>query len=341
MSNLRSNQASEALVQYESGQELVAMQQMDQHDRKLFSIDDVPWSDAPGREPVIRPDGMLTGGVITPNTGTDEEDEIAVSAGTANQGGDEINVGAATLTIDRSGTGIDMTDTNDHAIVSVVVDGDGNYALEYGAPSTAFSTTRGDPGGPPLIPQGQIENGQVRLTSEVSAFIAESEIYQVENAHKEMAMTPTWAENYADGQVEFISELPEIHEEDGDGNQTKQVWAEVYTPMFANLEPASDFVPIETTHSVTSTEVYGGAIGASSSSLGQATFTVYLRDGVTDPLISLKNTRMWVKFLPHRLRAPYMLTLGTLGISRTFPAGDNMQAACTLTGNSPTVERSG
>jgi len=335
MANLRANQASEALIQYESGQELVAMQQMDQDSRKLFSISDTPWSDAPGKEPDIKPDGMLTDGAITPE-GTD--DTVTVATGTANQAGVKITVVTADLVIDRSDTGLDMDGTNDHAIASVVVDSGGAYALVEGTPGTAFSETRDAAGGPPLIPQGQIEVGQIRLSSETSAVIASSEIFQVENTHKEMALVPTWTEDYAEGEVEFISNLPEIHADDGDGNKTKQVYAEVYTPMFANLEPASDFVPIETTHSTTSTEVYGGAIGASSSSLGQATFTVYLRDGVTDPLIALKNTRMWVKFFPHRLRSPYMLTLGTLGISRTFPAGDNMQAACTLTGNMPTVE---
>ena len=337
MANLRANQASEALIQYESGQELVAMQQMDQDSRKLFSISDTPWSDAPGREPVIRPDGMLTGGAITPNTG--EEDEVAVAIGTAYQGGEEVTVdAAAALGIDRTDSGLDMTEGNNRAIASVVVDESGDYAIVHGSAAASFTESRGAGGGPPLIPQGQIEVGQIRLSSETGAVIAASEIYQVEGTHKEMALVPTWTEDYAEGEVEFISNLPEIHVADGDDNKTKQVWAEVYTPMFANLEPASDFVPIETTHSTTSTEVYGGAIGASSSSLGQATFTVYLRDGVTDPLIALKNTRMWVKFFPHRLRSPYMLTLGTLGISRTFPAGDNMQAACTLTGNMPTVE---
>ena len=333
---MRANQASDALIQYESGQELVAMQQMEQHDRKLFSISDTPWSDAPGREPKIRPDGMLTGGTITPE-GTD--DKIDVSAGTAYQGGVEEVVAATTTPLDiarETITGLDATD--DHVIISVVVDGAGAYALEEGTPGASFSESRGEAGGPPLIPQGQIEVGQIRLSSHEASAIADSEIYQVENAHKEMAMVPMWVENFATGEVEFISKLPEIHVDDGEGNKTKQVFAEVYTPMFANLEPASDFVPIETTHSQTSTEVYGGAIGAQTSALGQASFNVYLTNGVTDPIIALKNTRMWVKFYPHRLRAAHMLTLGTLGISRTFPAGDNMQAACTLTGEAPTIE---
>ena len=339
MSQIRANQADQALIQYESGQELVSMQQMDQHDRRRFSIDDTPWSDAPGREPKIRPDGILTGAVITPE-GTN--DTVDVSLGTAYQGGAEVTVAATSPALDIARAGItDLDATDNHCIISVVVNGSGVYALVPGAPATTFSETRAADGGPPLIPQGQIEVGQIRITSHTAAPIAASEIHQVENAHKEMALVPMWTEDFANGVVEFISNLPNIHAADGDGNQTKQVFAEVYTPLFANLEPASDFVPAETTHSVTSTQVYGGAIGAQTSSLGQATFTVYLRDGVTDPIISLKNTRMWVKHYPHRLRAPHTLTLGTLGISRTYPAGDNIQAACTLTAASPTIEMAG
>ena len=101
---------------------------------------------------------------------------------------------------------------------------------------------------------------------------------------------------------------------------------------------ASDFTPPETTHSVNSTPIYGTTLGSSSSTLGQGAFTAYLKDGVTDALVALKNQILWFKFFPDRYASPYILTQGKLGISRTFPAGDAIQAACTISASEAAAE---
>ena len=337
---LRANQADQALIQYESGQELVAMEQLTAgSDNKTFSASESPWSGVAGYEPDIRPDGLMTGGVISAGTGPDE---ILVTAATAYQSGVAIEPAAVTqggtpLDLDRDG---DPGQTDPYCIYSVVIDGSGDFALVKGAEhASAFSTARGAAGGPPWIPEGQIEVGQIRVTSADAGVVASSEIFQVVGTHTERYDYPMYSEDYGAGEIEFISALPEIHSDDvGATTATKEVYAEYYTPMFAPLEPASEFVPPETTHSQSSAQVYGGAIGSSSSSLNQGSFTAYLQDGVTDPLLSLKNQKLWFKFLPHRLRAPYILAQGILGISRTFPAGDSIQAACTLTADGPAIE---
>jgi hypothetical protein len=335
MSNLRANQADQALIQYEAGQELVAMQQMTPDSaRTVFSISDTPWSAVAGYEPVIRPNGLVTGGVVTPTAST--VDSITVAGATAYiQGELETVTGGALTTTD----GLVQPGTGEFVIHSIIITSAGVIDVEAGTATTTgsgFQTTRAHAsgGGPPLIGVDDIEIAQVRLSSAVGTQITTDEIRQVVGTSQERWDYPVYSEDYGNGEITFVSALPAIHT----GSVPKRVYIEVYTPTFASLEPASDFVPPEVTHSQTSTEVYGGTIGASSSSLNQGSFTAYLKDGVTDSLINLKNEKIWVKFFPHRLRDPYILAQGTLGISRSFPAGDSIQAACTLTADGEVLE---
>jgi len=101
---------------------------------------------------------------------------------------------------------------------------------------------------------------------------------------------------------------------------------------------ASDFTPVETTNSVASKQIYGSTLGSSSSAIAQGKFTAFLQDGIGDALVTLKNQILWFKFFPDRYKASYMLTQGTLGITRTFPAGDNIQAACTISADATSTE---
>lgn len=332
MSNLRANQADQALIQYEAGQELVAMEVMTTSDNQTFAASDSPWSAVAGYEPTILPDGLATGGVVTPTAATD--DSVTVASATAYLAGvlESVTGGELTTT-----DGLVQPGAGEFVIHSIIITSAGVIDVEAGAATTdqgGFKTTRDVTGGPPLIGVDDIEIAQVRLSSAVGTQITASEIRQVPGVSQERYDYPLYSEDYTNGEITFISALPAIHT----GTVCKNVYAEYYTPTFADLEPASDFVPPETSHSQTSTEVYGGAIGTSSSSLNQGSFTVYLRDGVTDSLITFKNQKLWFKFFPHKLRAPYILAQGTLGINRTFPAGDAIQASCTLTADAPATE---
>ncbi len=329
---LRANQASDALIQYEAAQELVAMQVMtDSGDAQTFTVADAPWSNAPGAEPTILPNGVATGGEVTPLVGQDNQVEIA----------DITYYRAGVLrSLDSILAQTIARGTAAYIITSIAIDSsDAIEILPGDDDSVGFSAARGAPGGPPWIPTDSIEIAQVRYSSSGDAEVAASEIRQIAGNSLERYDHPVWSEDFGRGEIKFISALPLTHSDDDGGNvDPKLVFCEIYTPTFADLEPASDFVPPEITHSQTSTEVYGGAIGASSSSLGQGSFTVYLRDGVTDPLIDKKNQELWFRFYPHRLRTPHLLAQGTLGISRTFPAGDSIQAACTLSAMGPAIE---
>jgi hypothetical protein len=195
---------------------------------------------------------------------------------------------------------------------------------------------RGAAGGPPLIPVGSIEIAQVKFTASASGMIASSEIFQVPGSSQERYDYPVWNEDPFTGRITFASALPSIHV--GSPATIKAVYAEVYEPIFADVDPVVDFVPPETTHSVSSTPVYGGAVGASSESLGQGSFRAFLKDGVSDALVGLKNQILFFKLFPDRNKAAYLLTQGKLGISRTFPASDNIAAVCTISATEKTVE---
>lgn len=320
---MRSNQADKALIQYEAGQNLVDMQQMtDSGDHTTFSIDDVPWSNKSGFEPDIRPDGLLTGGVISAST---SNDKIAITDLTCYIGGVLVTVTSiAEQDVDRSD---EYTPGETYIINSVTVTSGGAIAVLQGNEGSSFSTTRGADGGPPLIPTTSIEIGWVRLNSTTPAVVESSEILQIPGTTCEKSAFPVYDIDYAAGEIEFISALPLIHT----GSVPKGVYVEVYTPIFASADPASDFTPAANSHSQNSVQVYNGTLGSSTSSLGQAAFNVYLKDGITDHIISLQDEIIWVKFFPNRLRSPYSLTNGKLGIAVTYPPGDNIQGACTLT----------
>ena len=174
----------------------------------------------------------------------------------------------------------------------------------------------------------------MRVTSDTAAVVGSAEIFQVVGLHLERADFPLYDINYGDGSITFLAALPEIHT----GPTPKKTFASYASPIFADVALASDFVPPETSHSVSSTQVYGTTLGSTSSTLGQGSFTAYLQDGVADALVTLKNETLWFKFYPDRYKSPYLLTQGKLGISRTFPAGDAMQASCTISASEAATE---
>ena len=89
---------------------------------------------------------------------------------------------------------------------------------------------------------------------------------------------------------------------------------------------------------MSSTQIYGTTLGSTSKSLGQGGFTAYLDDGVTDGLVAQKDALLWFRFTPDRYKTPYILCQGKLGISRTWPAGDNVKAACTVSSTAASTE---
>ena len=325
--------AQNAKLEYEAGQTAYPMAEVtDSGDHITFSGSATMWSNKSGFTPTVRPNGVATGGAITiAVSGTNNM--VDVAALTCYLAGTLTSVAAdADVSITRPATAvakINSITVNSSGAIAVVAGTDGS--------TTAFSATRGAAGGPPYIPVGSIEIGQVRLTSSTAAAIASTEIFQVVGVHTERYDYPVWKELYSSGEVEFVGALPLIHT----GDLPKKVYASYYAPIFSEISLSSDFTAPEVTHSVSSTQIYNTTIGSTSQSLGQGSFTAYLGDGVSDALVREKNNNLWFKFTPDRYKSPYILTQGLLGISRTFPAGDNIQAACTISAESAPVEVTG
>ena len=325
--------AENAKIQYESGQDLVAFVQLtDQGDHKDFRSADPLWSNKAGYVPSIKPNGLATGGVVGV-AASGSNDVVDVAAGTCCLSGIEETFSAsADLSIPRP--------TATHVKYSITVLADKSIAAVKGAENTAFSTTRGANGGPPYILPTSVEIAQVWLSSASAGVIAATEIKQVVGTHCERYDFPTWEQkrsNVASGilgnaGILFNSALPLIHTLASPiVPAAKPVYAQYYEPTFADIPKAEAFVPPETAFSVTSKQIYGATIGASSSSLGQGSFTAYLNDGISDGLLAGKGQNLWFKFFQNRLNAtPYIIAQGILGITRTFPAGDQIAAACTI-----------
>lgn len=318
--------AENAKLEYEAGQAAVAMSALtDSGGAAVFTSAAATWSGRSGYAPVVRPDGLLTGGAITPAV---TNNVVNVAALTCNMAGVVTSVAGAPVTITRPAGNVAK-------VISITVNSSGALTAVPGTDgaTTTFSETRGAAGGAALIPVGSIEIGQVRVTTSVAAVVASAQIYAVPGLHVERADFPLYDINYTKGQVEFLAALPKIHT----GTLPKGVFASYASPIFAEVD-SSDFVPPETSHSVSSTQIYGRTIGATSSTLGQGSFTAYLANGVSDGFVALKNETLWFRFYPDRYQSAYILAQGKLGISRTFPAGDQIQAAATISASEPAIE---
>ncbi len=326
---------SAASISYESAQSQQAFAALtDSGDHTIFAAASKPWSQAAGYEAVITPYGLATGGEITPAATSDKVDVAALTAYMpaatgANALTGLLSVGAtANVTITRAVT----TDT--HCITSITVDATGAIAAVAGTDGTAFTETRAVAGGPPLIPVGSIEIGQVRTTSVTAAVVTSGEVYQVVGVSQERYDFPVYSPNYLEGKLTFAVALPLIHT----GAVAKKIYARVATPVFAEIARAKDWKPAESTNSANSEQYYDGTVGSYTSSLGQAGFICSLGDGVTDALLSKVGQNLIFKFKPDKNKTPYQLTQGILGLSRSFNVGANPIATVTVTAQQASVD---
>ena len=144
--------------------------------------------------------------------------------------------------------------------------------------------------------------------------------------HRERYDSPLFETLNSEGTVVFNSALPLIHT----GALPKKVYASYSTPIFTEVSQGTDYVPSSNSYSLSSTAIYGGTIGASSKTLGQGSFTAFLKDGITDPLAKLEGENLWFRFYPDKYKAPYLLDQGKLGLTMSYPSSDNISAACTI-----------
>jgi hypothetical protein len=329
-------------VFYESGQSQQSFATMTLDAAKtVASLSAKPWSQAAGYEYTVAPYGLATGGTVTPAvSGTNNlVDVSALTAYMAGATGANATTGLLTVAATTDVSCTRGSASNAYIINAITISSAGAIAVVAGSATTAFSTTRGAAGGPPAIPLASTEIAHVRLTSTAAAAIAASEILQVVGLSQERYDSPVWAENPIEGKITFAAALPVIHgTAAATATATKLVYARVATPVFAEISRARDWVPAETSNSVASEQFYDGTVGSFSSSLGQASFTVSLNDGVTDGMLAKKGQNLLFKFSPDKNKAPYQITQGVLGVSRTFGVGSNPSATVTVSASQASVD---
>lgn len=318
-------------ILFEGGQSAADYALMTSSDNQVFNISGGSiFSGKAGFEASVRPNGIVTGrNLITPGT---DPDDIDVAAFTAYSKGIEYTVAADTLTLTRPASGTPFQ------VFSVTMTSAGALAVVDGTEGSAFSTTRDAAGGPPEIPVDSVELGQVKLSSDDAGVILASEIFQVVGTHTERFDFPTWTINpiglgdsapvtsKKNAFVELSSALDEIH----DAAAAKRVYVSYNAPIFVEASKTLDFVPVENSHSVSSTQYYNGTIASVSSTLGQGSFTALMTDNITDTLVSNKDEILTIKFYPDRNKTPYILTQGKVGLARTFPVSGQNQASVTI-----------
>lgn len=328
--------AENSLLYYESGQTLVPMCALtDSGDSMAFNSSSEIWSDEAGFSPVIKPDGVLTGLVVTPAvSGT--SDKVDVSAGTINLAGVLVTMTASTDATCLRGATTDICRINSITITSA-----GAIAVLSGVDHTAFVETRGASGGPPFIPVGSIELAQVRLLSITSSAVVTSEIFSIPNQHRELSSYPVILKTefaretdtiigYAG--VTFSPAMTRSHT----GNVPKKVYAQYYEPEFVEASKATDFQPASNSMSTTSQQYYGGVIGEVSTSLKSGKFRAFLSNGVSDPILRKECKKIWFKYYVDKLQTDnFILTQGYLGVTVSYPARSSIVADFTINANDP------
>ena len=135
--------AENAKLQYEAGQTSTSMTALtNSGDETTFTSAASLWSKRAGYAPVVRPNGLLTGGAITPSA---TNDVVNVAAMTLNLNGVVTTVSAGTATVTRG------VSSDTHNITSITINSSGAITAVSGTDGTTFSETRGAAGGPPLI----------------------------------------------------------------------------------------------------------------------------------------------------------------------------------------------
>lgn len=313
----------------------------DSGDHTVFTVTGkTVFSDRNGYSLEVKPDGVVTGRImLTPHT---SNDTVTAESITVSLAGVESLIASEAVTITRPAS--DVAKIN-----SVTVDESGDVVVVAGTDgsTTTFSETRGAAGGPPFIPVGSVERGQVRVTNSVAAPITAAEIYQSVGDHVERFDAPNWkirhlglgdkattpAQRNAHIEMKALIGDP-IHT----GSTYRKVYVKGYSATFVEVSNSVDFKPAQNSYSLTSEEVYGDdPIGSPSQTLGQAGFKALMNNGISDEIVADEGDNLVFKFYPHKLQPQYSLTQGILGQATTNPVKSQISAACTITAAKATV----
>jgi hypothetical protein len=286
---------------------------------KLFSL-------VKGQAPVVRPDGVRSGLVISPAL-AGGNNEVDVSAGAAFVGGKDLAISAAAnVACTRTAAG------GSFQINSIIVDNAGAITVIAGTEGASFSATRGAAGGPPYITVDKIELGQVKFTSNTDAPVLASEIDQ--NVMERYDI-PSFVDVPEEAAIRMLTALDKRHT----GDVTKGIWVKHYEPVFNDIPEASNWKPVDQTQKNQSGRTYDGVFSIGTKELGEGSFDVMLKGQAGEILNSVVNGRRWFRFYPDKYQSDYQLVCGDLTYAREFPPDNVMKASCKVTGVVATVEK--
>lgn len=327
-------------LEIEVGQSLVAFEAFtDEGNQQIFTPTAALMSSVVA--PEVFPDGIATGVNLISPAASGSDDVVDVAAHTAYLGGTLYSFPAQTdVAITRDATDPYLKTS----VVGYLNAGTPAVKVIAGtAHATAFSTTRGDAGAPEYIGVLEYEIGQVWTTATAAAAISDSEIkqnsqyterydsptYDINPIGKGLLATETGTENAF---VEFSSALDTRHT----GDVTKGVYGQYYTPSFSRLTRVENFSPAANSHSISSTETFDGPVGSKSTSLGQASFSIRLKDGVNDLVLTQQDKNVLFKLYPEENASAHHITQGYLGVSESYDS-NTATASCTITPEFPSV----
>ncbi len=324
--------AENAILYYEGDQIEFSLQELtDQGDHKDFRGSSELWSGISGKAPVIRPNGISSGGVVIPAV-SGSNNVVDISLCKCYLAGVETEIAAVT---DET---IARPTVSDYVKYSIQITAAGAISAVKGTEGSSFSTTRGAAGGPPYVLATSVELAQVWLDSKTAAAIKSSEIKQVKGSSLERYDYPLWETKYINeannvlghAGIEFLTALPTIHT----GDVPKDVYASWYEPVFVEIVDAYGFKPPANAHSINTQAVYGRIKGSKNTTLNPGSFSAQLRDGITDNILKFTDKMLWFKFKPERLNDPYLLAQGYLGQQTDFPEDSSIAAAFTIAAES-------
>lgn len=273
-------------------------------------------ADTIDRTPVMKCDGVVSGGVVTPGTAVDDVDISAVVCWI-----DGVSVSVAAASAEDVPKG--ATDAY-YIIHAVTVTAAGAIAIVNGTEGASLSGNYGDAGGKPYTPATSILLGYVTRYDDESAVVTLAEISQVPNQSREVSVIPYPVYDVQAGTITFEEALMANHT----GDITKSVVADVYSPTsFTTLTGiASISLPGETPASNTVQTPDGTSVAQDPNTLENGALVV-LTDGSHNDLPALiDNTTAVVRFWPNSNKTDYYeFFAGISGRLETPVSGGQMQ----------------
>lgn len=308
--------STEALIQYEGDATMFTNEQLTTADNLAFDSLGNRWSSSPGFTPVVRPNGLETGGAIIPGAANDQ---VAVAAGTVFIGGLQVGFSAdPALVITRPAASM----VNKTVIT---IDSLGVITAITGTDSATFSDTFGAAGGPPFVPVDEVMIGQVHLTSDVAALIIAAEI-KTRASFTERFDSPAWTIDFLNAGIDFTAALALIHT----GSVPKQVFASYAEPIFFQQDRTFDWVPADESFSASTRVFHRGSTATQSTTLNSASFSILTSNNITDAILAEQGKTIWFKYFADQNETPFQLTLGTFSFTRTNPTEDETQTDVTI-----------